>query len=176
MGTDLSGSIKYVDKHARAVFRRRDLVGLRFWDLMANYNKVFLQGKYGDDPFDGMSKQKDSHVIRFSLDHLDEDMKPVIVTCKLSFIREPSQSPGEGKIKGVMILARRSSEESTKNFQSKIEQGVLEVGIRAIKRLNQEFLSRQVLREALNGYLSCDHNWGDASPSDSGLFDRNLNF
>lgn len=176
LGCDMNGVIKYVGSNARAIFGFSGLVEVCFWDLMANYNRVYFQTKFGDNPFIGMSKRKNTHILRFSLKHLDEDFKPAIITCKIIFIKDPVTTPEGAKIKWVKILARRSSDESTNDFREKIKEGTLSAGLEAINRIRQEEVRKRLFLECMRPNYEDDRGCRISSPMTSGSFERNLHF
>lgn len=174
LGLDAFGVVRYVGENARQVFGTRDLKGFNFFDdLMAAYNKSYFKQKFGEYPLLGLKKH--TTILRFSLEHLDEDMNPVVVTCKISLIFS-SPKPGQPrKIKGAKILARRSSEESTKNFQNKVRQGTIEAGALAIQHLRYLHYVKQQVKDALNGSYQLTGS-GEMSSSGMCSLDKSGNF
>lgn len=148
LGLDRHGFIRYAGANQWEVFGRSDLNGFNFFDdLMASYNKTYFQEKFGRYPFLGMPKP--STFLRFSLQHLNDDMEPIVVTCKVVLLYTPYKDGQTRKVKGVKIFARRSGSDSTKNFQEKILKSTMEAGKMAINQLKQEHYKKQVTRSAM---------------------------
>ena len=165
IGLDAFGEVKYVGENAKQVFGTRDLKGFNFFDdLMAAYNKSYFKQKFGEHPLLGLKKP--TTILRFSLEHMDEDMNPVVLTCKVTLIYS-SPKPGQPRrVKGAKILARRSSDESTKNFQNKVRQGTIEAGALAIQHLKYLHTIKQQVKDALNGSYQLT---GSGEMSSSGI-------
>ena len=133
LGVDAYGVIKFVGKNSAQVFWARDLAGLNFFDLMANYNKTYFQKKFGTHPILGMVNS--NTVLRFSLKHMDEDMEMTVLTCRVSLVYGKLQQGKKRSIRGAKIFVRKSSKSSTQVFRKKVTQSTVEAGVEAIKQL-----------------------------------------
>lgn len=122
-------------------------MGLNFFDMMANYNKTYYVKRFGRHPLLGMVKN--NTILRFSLKHMDDDMKMTVLTCRVSLIYGKLDSGRKRSIRGAKIFVRKSSDRSTKGFRSKVAQSTIDAGLSAIRQLHdmknlQEFIAKKM--------------------------------
>lgn len=144
---DAEGVIKYVGDNAFAVFGRYDLQGFNFFNIMAGYNKTYYQQKFHENPLLGFKKQVT--VLRYSLDHLNDELMADIVTSKLILMYSNVTKGEPRRVIGAKVISRKSSPSSTHAFRNKIQNGTIEAGMKAIKHLKELVTMKQVAHEEL---------------------------
>ena len=77
---DKLGNIIQCSKNSEEFFGITDLVNFNFFDLMARYNRTYYKSLFGEFPIMNM---KSNTVLRFTLNHLENDLIPVAITCKV---------------------------------------------------------------------------------------------
>ena len=134
MIVDLKGKI-FQCRNTTKVFRKEDLKGTNFFEVMAPYNSSYFRSMYGEDII--LNIAKSNTIIRYSLDHAIDDLNPTIVSSKISLIYSNKQQSMEKEILGAKIISRLSSENSTKTFKNKITQATIKAST-TIKHYLQE--------------------------------------
>ena len=133
---DPQGMIKEASGDLEEIFNSTDMINFNFFSLMARYNRHYYEELFGKHPILGISKLNSWKVLRFSLNHLDEDTNPIIITCKVTIKYSAPESDFPRRVIGAIIHARRSSSDSTKEFRGRILNAVKDAGKEAIAFMN----------------------------------------
>jgi hypothetical protein len=78
LGVDGYGKILHVGPNAKEVFDQSDLKNQNIFELMASYNRAYFTRKFGKFPILGFKKP--ITVIRFSLNHEEDDIEISVIT------------------------------------------------------------------------------------------------
>jgi hypothetical protein len=150
-----SGHIIKSQGRGKEIFGTDDLEGFNFFDLMASYNVTFLKHKFGEIPIQGMARSKANTIIRFSLEHLDEDTNPIIISSKIS-IKYSQPEPGLARrIIGAIISSRRSSSKGTSELRQRILESIQEAGKIALRQIKSVYQKQSRVKHAMMQYPQC---------------------
>lgn len=150
-----SGHILRSQGNSKEIFGSDDLEGFNFFDLMASYNVTFLKYKFGEVPIQGMARNKASTIIRFSMQHLDEDTNPVIVSSKISIKYSQPESGMARRIIGAVISSRRSSSKGTSELRQRILESIQEAGKIALRQIKSVYQKQSRVKHAMMQYPQC---------------------
>lgn len=155
------------------MFGTDDLEGFNFFDLMASYNVTFLKYKFGETPIIGMARNKSKTIIRYSMQHLDEDTNPIIITSKI-LIKYSQPEPGVArKIVGAVIYSRRTSNKGTADLRQTILESIQEAGKIALRQIKSVYQKQSRVKQAMMHYPQFT---GVTNHSVESNFDALLNF
>lgn len=141
LGVDWYGKILHVGPNAKEVFDQSDLKNQNIFDLMASYNKTFFTRKFGKYPILGFKKPVT--VIRFSLNHEDDDLNISVITCKIVLVNWLID--GKSRVKGAKIYARKTSPENSSKFRHKVISSTIQAGAMAVQHLARLALFKEEL-------------------------------
>jgi hypothetical protein len=151
----ITGHILRSQGSGKEIFGTDDIEGFNFFDLMASYNVNFLKYKFGEVPIQGMARNKANTIIRFSMQHLDEDTNPVIVSSKITIIYSQPEPGVARKIIGAIISSRRSSSKGTSELRQKILESIQEAGRIALRQIKSVYQKQSRVKHAMMQYPQC---------------------
>ena len=129
---------------------------------MAGYNRSYFLSKFGPFPF--LNMKKPNTVLRYSLDHQDDDPNPVIVTSKVTIIYSDPQPGLPRSIKGAKVISRLSSEESSLKFKDKLSKGTAKAGQIAIQHLKYQMFLKQNVKSIMRDFNRVPENLDQTNP------------